>query len=66
MAVQKENLPSAFRNAPLLNSSFLDRFLGVANPSQTVKPQEKRRTQTVPSMAAMRRCRRDSSEISYD
>lgn len=65
MAVQKEDLPSAFRNAPLLNTSFLDRFLG-AKPSQPVKPQEKRRTQTVPSMAAMRRCRRDSSEISYD
>lgn len=66
MAVQKEDLPRAFRNAPSLNTRFLDRFLGTLTPARPVESQSRRRTQTVPSMAAMRRCRRDSSEISYD
>jgi hypothetical protein len=65
MAVQQD-LKSASKNIPHLVPGFLNRFAPVPKETQPQpKTEEKTRTQTVPSVAAMRRCRH-GGELGYD
>jgi hypothetical protein len=66
MATQQKDLGSASKSIPHVVPGFLNRFAPVPKETQPQpKREEKRRTQTVPSVAAMRRCRHDG-ELGFD
>lgn len=67
MAVQQNNAGSS-NSIPHLIPGFLNRFAQAPKnlqPQTQPTPKDKTRTQTVPSVAAMRRCRH-GGELGYD
>jgi hypothetical protein len=67
MAIQQDNLNRSEKNIPHLIPGFLNRFASAPKHSNPQPDQQKKtRTQTVPSVAAMRRCHSDGSEIGFD